>query len=68
MRMVLMLSAVLIVSLLVFKGYSFGFGGNTVETAAPRQRDPVTRAKDVEPLVQQAAEAQRKALEQQLQQ
>lgn len=68
MRMVLMLAAVLVVSLLVFKGYSFGPGGNTAETAGSAQFDPVTRAQDVDPLVQQAAEAQRKALERQLQQ
>ena len=68
MRMVLMLAAVLVVSLLVFKGYSFGPGGNPTETAGSAQFDPVTRAQDVDPLVQQAAEAQRKALERQLQQ
>ena len=68
MRMILMLAAFLVVSVLVFKGYSSGLGGNSVETAAPAKFDPVTRAKEIDPLMQQAAEAQRKALEQQLQQ
>ena len=68
MRMVLMLAAVLVVSLLIFKGYSLGPGGNTDEAAASPRIDPVTRAKDINPLIQESAEAQRKALEQQLQQ
>jgi hypothetical protein len=63
-----MLAAVLIVSLLIFKGYPFGPGDNPAAAAAPARLDPVSRARDVDPLVQQAAEAQRKALEQQLQQ
>jgi hypothetical protein len=67
MRMVLMLAAVLVVSLLLFKGYSSTMGGRSNEAAAPAQFDPVTRAQDVEPLIQEAADAQRKALEQQLQ-
>jgi hypothetical protein len=66
MRMVMMLTAVLIVSLLIFKGYSFGLGDNTEEVATPGQLDPVQRAKVVDPLIQETAEAQRKALEQQL--
>ena len=68
MRIVLMLAVVLVVSLLIFKGYSFGLGKNNDEAAVPAQFDPVSRAKEVDPLVQQAAEARRRALEQQLQQ
>ena len=68
MRMVLMLVSVLVVSLLIFKGYSSGMGGKVPEAVAPAQLDPVERAKNVEPLIQEAAEAHRKALEQQLQQ
>ena len=69
MRMVIMLAAVLVVSLLIFKGYSStGLSSPPAETAAPAQYDPVTRAKDVDPLIQETAEARRKALEQQLQQ
>lgn len=68
MRMVLMLAAVLVVSLVIFKGYSFGLGGNTDEAAASSRIDPVSRARDINPLIQETAEAQRKALEQQLQQ
>lgn len=69
MRMVLMLAAVLVVSLLIFKGYSFGLSGNSgeAEAAGSAQFHPVQRAKDVNPLIREAAEAQRKALEKQLQ-
>ena len=65
--MVLMLAAVLVVSLLIFKGYSSSMGGNADKTDATAQFEPVQRAKDVDPLVLEAAEAQRKALDQQLQ-
>ena len=68
MRMVLMLAAVLVVSLLIFKGYSSaGLGSPPAEAGAPAQLDPVSRAKSVDPLIEETAEAQRKALEQQLQ-
>ena len=67
--MVLMLAAVLVVSLLILKGYSSsGLGIHTDEAAAPAQFDPVSKARDAEPMILEAAEAQRKALEQQLQQ
>ena len=71
--MVLMLAAVLVVSLLIFKGYSSGLagpGGGMAAPAsgsAPAQLDPVSRVKEVNPLLQEAGEAQRRALEQQLQ-
>lgn len=65
--MILMLAAVLVVSLLIFKGYSSGLGGHNDKTAGDAQFDPVSRANDVTPLIEETAEAQRKALEQQLQ-
>ena len=65
--MVLMLAAVLVVSLLIFKGYSSGLSGNSAETAAPGQLDPVSKAKSVEPLLLDTADEQRQAIEKQLQ-
>jgi hypothetical protein len=67
--MVLMLAAVLVVSLLIFKGYSSGLSGNSGEAAAtaPAQFDPVSKAKSVEPLLLDAAGEQRQAIEKQLQ-
>jgi len=67
MRMIIMLVAVLVVSLLIFKGYSSGLGGPGDKTAGAAQFDPVTRAQEVNPLIEETAEAQRKALEEQLQ-
>lgn len=67
MRMVLMLAAVLIVSLLIFKGYSAVIGGSSSAAAEAMKLDPIGKARNVDPLVEQAAEAQRKAIEQQLQ-
>lgn len=66
--MVLMLAVVLVVSLLIFKGYSFGLGGDANEAAAPAPLDPVSRAKDADAVVRNTVEARRQALEQQLQQ
>ena len=66
--MVLMLAAVLVVSLLIFRGYSAsGLGVDNSEAAAPAQFDPVSRAKSVDPLIEETAEAQRNAIQQQLQ-
>jgi len=79
MRMIVMLVGVLIVSLLIFKGYSSRLvgpgagmaaplpGSAPASTSVPAQLDPVSRAKEVNPLLEEAAEARRKALEQQLQ-
>jgi len=67
MKTVLMLAAVLIVSLLIFKGYSAVIGDSSNAAAEAAQLDPLGKARKVDPLVQEAAEAQRKALEKQLQ-
>lgn len=65
MRMVIMLAAVLLLSLLIFKGYPFGSSADSKATAGTSQHAPISRAREVDPLVERAAEAQRKALEQQ---
>ena len=67
MRLIIILTALLLVSLLVFKAYSSGMRGHGVE-AGDAQFDPVSRAQDVNSVIEETAEAQRKALEQQLKQ
>lgn len=67
MRLIITLTALLVVSLLVFKAYSSGMHGSGDITAGDAQFDPMSRAKEVTPLIEETAEAQRKALEQQLQ-
>jgi hypothetical protein len=65
--MILLLAVVLVVSLLIFRGYSSGLSGNSDESAAPAQFDPVSKAESVEPLLRDTADEQRQAIEKQLQ-
>jgi hypothetical protein len=63
----MILSALLVVSLLVFRAYSSAMPGSGDKTAADVKFDATSRAKEVTPLIEETVEAQRKALEQQLQ-
>ena len=66
MRIVIMLAAVLVVSLLIFKSYPVSTAAKDEQAGA--QFDPVDKAKAAEAVIQDAAKAKRQALENQLQQ
>jgi len=63
MRFVLMTASLMIVSLLIFQGYSNGVGGENNDLVG----DPLQKASDVSQLVQEASYNQRQALEKQVQ-
>jgi len=68
MRLILLMVSLVIVSLLVMKGYSAG-GSNTVANpVGERLADPLQKASEVNQLIEDAASKQRQALEKQLQQ
>ncbi|MDH3537063.1 MAG: hypothetical protein OER87_15065 [Gammaproteobacteria bacterium] len=68
MRMVLMMASILIISFLIFKGYSSGVGNTTAGQVGGEQIDALKKAGEVNQLIQDAAEMQRKELEKQMQQ
>jgi hypothetical protein len=67
MRIVLMMVSLLIVSVLIFKGYSNGLGVNNDDHVGGQQLDPRKKASDVNQLIQDAANTQRQELEKQIQ-
>jgi len=68
MRMVLMLVSILIVATLIFKGYSSSLGTSPEGQAETNQIDPRDKAREVSQTILDAANTQKRALEQQLQQ
>ena len=67
MRIILMMVSLLIVSVLIFKGYSNGLGVNSDDHIGGQQLDPRKKASDVDQLIQDAANTQRQELEKQIQ-
>jgi hypothetical protein len=68
MRFVLMMASLLIVSVLIFKGYSNGLGSNNDVHVGGQQVDPLKKAGEVNQLILDAANTQRQELEKQIQQ
>ena len=68
MRLVLMMVSILIVSFLIFKGYSNGLSNQQDDLAGGEQIDPLKKAGEVDQLIQDAANIQRQELEKQIQQ
>jgi hypothetical protein len=68
MRFILMMASLLIVSVLIFKGYSNGLDSNYDSHVGGQQVDPIKKATEVNQLIQDAANTQRQELEKQLQQ
>ena len=67
MRLVLMMVSLLIVSVLIFKGYSNGGGVNNDDHVEGQQLDPRIKASEVNQLIQDAANTQRQEVEKQTQ-
>ena len=63
MRMVFTMASLLIVSLLIFNGYSNGVGNNIDAHASERPMTPINQAKDVNRLIQDTAIAQQQSIE-----
>ena len=68
MRFVLMMASLLIVSVLIFKGYSNGLGSKNDGLVGGQQVGPLKKAGEVNQLIQDAANTQRQELEKQIQQ
>ena len=68
MRFVLMMASLLIVSVLIFKGYSNGLSSKNDGPVGGQQVDPLKKAGEVNQLIQDAANTQRQELEKQIQQ
>ena len=68
MRLVLMMASVLIVSVLIFKGYGNGLSNqNAGQVKKQQQVTPLKKAEDVNQLVLDAATTRRQELEKQTQ-
>ena len=63
-----MLASILIISLLIFKGYSSYLGGINDVHVGEEQIDPLKKAGKVNQLIQDTANTQRQELEKQIQQ
>ena len=63
-----MMASILIVSILIFKGYSNGLSNKHDDYAGGGQIDPLKKAGEVNQLIQDAANIQRQELEKQIQQ
>ena len=63
MRMVFTMASLLIVSLLIFNGYSNGVGNNIDAHAGEKPMTPINQAKDVNRLIQDTAIAQQQSIE-----
>jgi len=68
MRLVLLMASLVIVSLLVIKGYSGGGDYKVKDPAWKNQTDPIKKANDVNQLIQDTANKQKQKLEKQIQQ
>jgi hypothetical protein len=61
------MASLVIVSLLVLKGYLGGGDKSLVDPVSKEQNSPIEKAHDVNQLIEDTANAQRQALEKQLQ-
>jgi len=68
MRFVLMMASLLIVSILIFKGYSNRLSNQHDDHAGGEQIDPLKKAVEVNQLIQDAASIRRQEIEKQIQQ
>jgi hypothetical protein len=68
MRFVLMMASLLIVSVLIFKGYLNGLGSKNDAHVGGQQVDALKRAGEVNQLIQDAADTRRQELEKQTRQ
>lgn len=68
MRMIITMASLLIVSILVFKGYSSSWVGKSEHGVVEKGIDPRDKAAGVNRLIQDAASNQRQELEKQIQQ
>ena len=68
MRILLLLVSLVIVSLLVLKGYPGGGDHKVAQPAGNYPADPIKKANDVNQLILDTANKQKQALEQQIQQ
>ena len=66
MRLLLMMGSLLIISSLIFNGYSNGMGDS--DEFSSQLTAPIVKAENVSQLVEDAANLQRQALEKQIQQ
>jgi len=66
MRLLLMMASLLIISSLIFNGYSNGMGDS--DDFSSQLTAPIEKAENVSQLVENAASLQRQALEKQIQQ
>jgi hypothetical protein len=62
-----MMVSILIVSFLIFKGYSNGPSNQHDDLAGRKQIDPLKKAGEVDQLIQDAAKTRRQELEKQIQ-
>lgn len=67
MRLILLMASLVIVSLLVLKGYPDGGDKNLIDPVSKEQNSPIKKAHDVNQLIEDTANTQRQALEKQLQ-
>jgi hypothetical protein len=67
MRFVLTTASLMIVSLLIFQGYSNGAGKENYDFAGTGQIDSLQKASEVNQLIQETSYSQRPALEKQIQ-
>ena len=67
MRFIILMTSLVIVSLLVLKGYPGGGDKNLLDPVSKEQNSPVRKAHDVNQLIEDTANTQRQALEKQLQ-
>ncbi len=68
MRFILLMTSLVIVSLLVIKGYPGGGNNKAADPAWENQTDAITKANDINLLIQETANKQKQALEKQIQQ
>ena len=67
MRFILLMASLVIVSLLVLKGYPGGGSKNLIDPVTKEKNSPIKKAHDVNQLIEDTANTQRQALEEQLQ-
>ena len=67
MRFIIMMASILIVSILIFKGYSNYLTSSQDELVGREQLDPVVKANEVNELIKDATSVQRQELEKQIQ-
>jgi hypothetical protein len=67
MRFVLTLASLLTVTLLIFNGYANSSEGNNGDLFDGERLDPVTRASNVNLIIEETASIRRNALEKQIQ-